>query len=57
VRRAIETETNARLLIASVGLGAGSINYVSDEEGAARDRDPGIPERSWDHWKNRALGN
>ena len=57
VRRAIETETNARLLLASIALGAGPINYVSDEEGAARDRDPGLPARSWDYWKNRALGN
>lgn len=55
VRRAIKTETNARLLIASIGLGAGPINYVSAEEGAARDRNPGIPSRAWDLWRSRAL--
>jgi ribulose-5-phosphate 4-epimerase/fuculose-1-phosphate aldolase len=56
VRRAIETEENARLLIISIGLGGGPINYISDEEGAARDRDPGIPARAWEHWKSNALG-
>jgi HCOMODA/2-hydroxy-3-carboxy-muconic semialdehyde decarboxylase len=55
VRRAIETEENARLLIVSIGLG-GPINYVSDEEGAARDRNPGIPARAWELWKSEALG-
>ena len=55
VRRAIKTEMNARLLIASIGLGAGPINYVSAEEGAARDRDPGIPARAWELWKSKAL--
>ncbi len=56
VRRAIETEKNARLLIISIGLGGGTINYVSDEEGAARDRDPGIPARAWEFWKCNTLG-
>lgn len=56
VRRAIETEANARLLTISIGLGGGPINYVSDEEGAARDRDPGIPARAWELWKSNALG-
>lgn len=56
VRRAIETEANARLLIISIGLGGGPINYISDEEGAARDSDPGIPARAWELWKNDALG-
>lgn len=56
VRRAIETEENARLLITSIGLGGGPINYISDEEGAARDRDPGIPARAWELWKSNALG-
>ena len=55
VRRAIETEKNARLLIVTMGLGGGPINYVSDEEGAARDRDPGIPARAWELWKSQAL--
>jgi HCOMODA/2-hydroxy-3-carboxy-muconic semialdehyde decarboxylase len=54
VRYAIFTETNARLLITTIGLGGGPINYVSAEEGAARDRDPGIPERAWELWKRKA---
>ena len=56
VRYAIFTETNARLLIMTIGLGGGPINYISAEEGAARDRDPGIPERGWELWKSKALG-
>lgn len=56
VRYAIFTETNARLLIMTIGLGGGPINYISAEEGAARDRDPGIPERAWELWKSKALG-
>jgi ribulose-5-phosphate 4-epimerase/fuculose-1-phosphate aldolase len=55
-RRAIKTETNARLLTISIGLGGGPINYISDEEGAARDRDPGIPARAWELWKSNAIG-
>jgi HCOMODA/2-hydroxy-3-carboxy-muconic semialdehyde decarboxylase len=56
VRYAIFTETNARLLITTIGLGGGPINYISAEEGAARDRDPGIPDRAWELWKSQALG-
>jgi HCOMODA/2-hydroxy-3-carboxy-muconic semialdehyde decarboxylase len=56
VRYAIYTETNARLLITTIGLGGGPINYISAEEGAARDRDPGIPARAWELWKSKALG-
>ena len=55
VRYAIYTETNARLLITTLGLGGGPINYISAEEGAARDRDPGIPDRACELWKNKAL--
>jgi ribulose-5-phosphate 4-epimerase/fuculose-1-phosphate aldolase len=55
VRYAIYTETNARLLITTIGLGGGPINFISAEEGAARDRDPGIPDRAWELWKNKAL--
>jgi HCOMODA/2-hydroxy-3-carboxy-muconic semialdehyde decarboxylase len=56
VRYAMFTETNARLLITTIGLGGGPINYISAEEGAARDRDPGIPDRAWELWKSKALG-
>jgi ribulose-5-phosphate 4-epimerase/fuculose-1-phosphate aldolase len=55
VRYAIYTETNARMLITTIGLGGGPINYISGEEGAARDRDSGIPDRAWELWKNKAL--
>lgn len=55
VRRAINTERNARSLIISIGLGGGPINYISADEGAARDRSPGIPARAWELWKNEAL--
>ena len=56
VKYAIFTETNARLLIITMGLGGGPINYISAEEGVARDRDPGIPARAWELWKSKALG-
>src|SRR4029450_6361308 len=52
VRYAVFTETDARLLMLTIGLGGGPINYISAEEGAARDRDPGIPDRAWELWKN-----
>jgi len=57
VRYAINTEFNARLLIAAIGLGGGPVNYISAEEGAARDKGPGIPARAWELWKKQALGN
>jgi ribulose-5-phosphate 4-epimerase/fuculose-1-phosphate aldolase len=56
VRYAFYTESNARLLIVTMGLGGGPINYISAEEGAARDKDPGIPARAWELWKSKALG-
>jgi len=56
VKYAIFTETNARLLIITMGIGGGPINYISAEEGVARDRDPGIPARAWELWKSKALG-
>jgi ribulose-5-phosphate 4-epimerase/fuculose-1-phosphate aldolase len=55
VRRAIYTEVNARLQAIAIGLG-GPINYISAEEGAARDKTPGDPGRAWDLWKKKALG-
>jgi HCOMODA/2-hydroxy-3-carboxy-muconic semialdehyde decarboxylase len=55
VGRAYETEINARLLLITLGLGS-PINYISAEEGAARDKDPGIPARVWELWKSEAIG-
>ena len=55
VRYAIYTEMNARLLIVTIGLGGGPINYISAEEGAARDKNPGIPARAWELWKIKAM--
>jgi HCOMODA/2-hydroxy-3-carboxy-muconic semialdehyde decarboxylase len=54
VVRAIYTEVNARVLTAALGLG-GSINYISAEEGAQRDRHPGDEMRAWNLWKDRAM--
>jgi ribulose-5-phosphate 4-epimerase/fuculose-1-phosphate aldolase len=56
VRRAYETEINARSLLITLGLGS-PINYISAEEGAARDKDPEIPPRVWELWKSKAIGN
>ena len=53
VVRAIYTEVNARVLTAALGLG-GSINYISTEEGAQRDRQPGDEMRAWNLWKDHA---
>jgi HCOMODA/2-hydroxy-3-carboxy-muconic semialdehyde decarboxylase len=55
VRYAIYTEVNARLQAIAIGLG-GPINYISPEEGAARDKTPGDFARAWELWKNKALG-
>jgi hypothetical protein len=41
-----ERKAVRRLLIAALGLG-GSINYISAEEGAERDRQPGDEMRAW----------
>ena len=54
VVRAIYTEVNARVLTAALGLG-GSINYISAEEGAQRDRQPGDEMRAWNLWKDHAM--
>ena len=54
VRRAVFTEVNARAQAAAMSLG-GPINYISAEEGAARDK--GVPSnREWELWKKKALG-
>ena len=55
VRYAIYTEVNARLQATAIGLG-GPINYISAEEGAARDKTPGDFARAWELWKKKALG-
>lgn len=55
VRYAIYTEVNARLQTMAIGIG-GPINYISAEEGAARDQAPGDTERAWVLWKKKALG-
>jgi ribulose-5-phosphate 4-epimerase/fuculose-1-phosphate aldolase len=55
VRNAIYTEVNARLQAIAIGIG-GPINYISAEEGAARDKVERDAARAWDLWKRKALG-
>ena len=55
VRNALYTEVNARLQAIAIGLG-GPINYISAEEGAAREKRPADLARAWDLWKRKALG-
>src|SRR5262249_54484818 len=55
VRYAIYTEVNARLQAAAIAIG-GPINYISAEEGAARDRAPTDFARAWELWKKKTLG-
>jgi ribulose-5-phosphate 4-epimerase/fuculose-1-phosphate aldolase len=52
--QAVYTEVNARLQTIALGLG-GPINYISPEEGALRDKDPGEEGRTWDGWKDKAM--
>jgi HCOMODA/2-hydroxy-3-carboxy-muconic semialdehyde decarboxylase len=52
--RAVYTEVNARLQTIALGLG-GPINYISPEEGALREKNPGEEARTWDGWKEKAL--
>jgi ribulose-5-phosphate 4-epimerase/fuculose-1-phosphate aldolase len=52
--RAVYAEVNARLQTIALGLG-GPINYVSPEEGALRDKNPGEEGRAWDGWKEKAI--
>jgi ribulose-5-phosphate 4-epimerase/fuculose-1-phosphate aldolase len=51
--RAVYTEVNARLQTTALGLG-GPVNYISPEEGALRDKNPGDEGRAWDGWKEKA---
>jgi len=55
VRYAIYTEVNARLQAAAIAIG-GPINYISAEEGAARDKSERDFGRAWEFWKRKALG-
>ena len=55
VRYAIDTEVNARLQTIAIGIG-GPINYISAEEGAARDKVERDAARAWELWKRKALG-
>lgn len=55
VRNAIYTEVNAKMQLAALSLG-GPVNYVSAEEGAAVDKNPGDTARGWELWKRKALG-
>jgi HCOMODA/2-hydroxy-3-carboxy-muconic semialdehyde decarboxylase len=55
VRMAIYTEENARLQTTAIALG-GPVNYITAEEGASRDKNPGDPNRGWELWKRKALG-
>jgi len=52
--QAVYTEVNARLQTIALGLG-GPINYVSAEEGALRDKNPGEEGRAWDGWRDKAM--
>ena len=54
MRYAIYTEVNARMQAIAIGLG-GPINYISAEEGAARDKTRGDSTRAWELWKKRGL--
>jgi len=55
VRYAYYTEVNARAQLQAIQLG-GPITYISPEEGAARDKNPGDFARAWELWKRKALG-
>ena len=52
--RAVFTDENARMQAVALAFG-GPLNYISPEEGAKRDSEPGDPARAWDLWKAQAL--
>jgi ribulose-5-phosphate 4-epimerase/fuculose-1-phosphate aldolase len=54
VARAVFTDENARMQSTALAMG-GPINYISPEEGAKRDREPGDPSRAWELWKALAM--
>ena len=53
VSRAVWTEENARIQAIALSFG-GPINYISPDEGAARDKRPGDPDRAWELWSAQA---
>jgi HCOMODA/2-hydroxy-3-carboxy-muconic semialdehyde decarboxylase len=55
VRQTIYTEVNAKMQLEALALG-GPVTYISDEEGAAVDKNPGDIMRGWELWKRKALG-
>ena len=55
IRDAIYTEVNAKMQIIALGLG-GPVNYISEAEGAAVEKNPGDTQRGWDLWKRKAMG-
>jgi ribulose-5-phosphate 4-epimerase/fuculose-1-phosphate aldolase len=54
VARAVFTDENARMQSVALAMG-GPVNYISPEEGAKRDREPGDPSRAWELWKALAM--
>lgn len=54
VRRAIFTEENAQMLAVALQFG-GPVNYITDAEGASRDKTPGDNARGWEYWKRIAM--
>lgn len=52
--RAVFTDENARMQAVALSLG-GPVNYISAEEGAVRDKNPGDPARSWELWKAHVM--
>jgi HCOMODA/2-hydroxy-3-carboxy-muconic semialdehyde decarboxylase len=55
VRRAIFTEENAQMLSVALQMG-GAVNYITEAEGASRDKTPGDNARGWEYWKRKAMG-
>lgn len=53
VARAVWTEDNARIQAVALSFG-GTVNYISADEGAARDKRPGDPDRAWELWSAQA---
>ncbi len=56
IRYAIYTEENARMQTAAMIMGAGNVNYITAEEGLARDKAPGDINRGWELLKRKAMG-
>jgi HCOMODA/2-hydroxy-3-carboxy-muconic semialdehyde decarboxylase len=55
IRYAIYTEENARMQLAAMQMGGGQVNYITAEEGLARDKAPGDVQRGWELWKRKAM--